>query len=143
MTIVVDTNVIFSLLRSGSSERILNVLFNVETNIYAPNLMLFEILKHQSRLRAKSQLSEDDFLKIAESVIEQINFISSRHLAFENLSYAFRLCKDVDEKDTLFVALALQLDCPLWTHDKPLISGLRERGFDNFFGSFRSLLADF
>jgi hypothetical protein len=31
------------------------------------------------------------------------------------------------------VALTLELDGLLWTGDKKLITGLRERGFDKFF----------
>ncbi len=46
---------------------------------------------------------------------------------------AYRLCKDVDEKDVPFVALALELDCELWTADQPLKDGLITKGFNRFF----------
>ncbi|BAP55920.1 nucleotide-binding protein, PIN domain-containing protein [Thioploca ingrica] len=44
------------------------------------------------------------------------------------------LCREIDQDDTLVVALTLELDGLLWTSDKKLITGLRERGFDKFFG---------
>ena len=46
---------------------------------------------------------------------------------------AYRLCREVDEKDTAYVALALHLDGRLWTHDSELKIGLRARGFDRFY----------
>jgi predicted nucleic acid-binding protein len=46
---------------------------------------------------------------------------------------AWRLCGDVDENDTAYVALTLELDGRLWTGDKELEMGLRRKGFDKFF----------
>ncbi|MFD2570125.1 PIN domain-containing protein [Spirosoma soli] len=49
----------------------------------------------------------------------------------QNYYQAFLLCKDIDQKDTAYVALALQLNIPLLTRDKPFAHGLRLRGFTN------------
>jgi predicted nucleic acid-binding protein len=49
---------------------------------------------------------------------------------------AWELCKDVDEKDMMFVALALELDALLWTTDKKLATGLLAKGFDKFYLPF-------
>ena len=46
---------------------------------------------------------------------------------------AHRLCKDVDEKDTPYVALTLYLDGRLWTDDDELRLALRAKGFDRFY----------
>tara|TARA_R110002096_G_C14392562_1_gene706660 strand:+ start:252 stop:440 length:189 start_codon:yes stop_codon:yes gene_type:complete len=43
---------------------------------------------------------------------------------------AAELTKGVDESDTPFVALAMELNVPLWTGDKKLINGLREKDFN-------------
>lgn len=40
------------------------------------------------------------------------------------------LVKDIDEFDVPFIALSLELKSPLWTGDKKLIKGLREKEFD-------------
>jgi predicted nucleic acid-binding protein len=45
---------------------------------------------------------------------------------------ARRLCREIDPKDTPFIALTLHLDGRLWTDDE-LINGLRPKGFDRFF----------
>lgn len=53
------------------------------------------------------------------------------NLLISTASYyeAFQLCKDVDEKDMVYVALAIALDLPLLTRDNALITGLAQHGF--------------
>ncbi len=46
---------------------------------------------------------------------------------------AWRLCRDVDENDTAYLALTLELDAELWTSDRELETGLRKKGFTRFF----------
>jgi len=43
------------------------------------------------------------------------------------------LCRDIDINDAPFVALALELEAVLWTGDKTLKNGLKDKGFDRFF----------
>ncbi len=43
---------------------------------------------------------------------------------------AVELTKDVDEFDIPFIALAIELDTPLWTGDKKLIMGLKNKEID-------------
>jgi len=40
---------------------------------------------------------------------------------------------DIDEKDTLFVALSIEFDAEFWTKDDILKNGLKQKGFDKFF----------
>ena len=46
-----------------------------------------------------------------------------------DITLAFQLTKDIDENDTMFVALSIKLDTKLWTGDKKLITGLKEKSF--------------
>ena len=54
----------------------------------------------------------------------------TRKLFFLNRKKAYEMCKDIDEADTPFVALALELDIPLWSGDKKLAKGLKDKKFD-------------
>ncbi len=42
---------------------------------------------------------------------------------------AYNLCKDIDEKDTAYVALTIELDTEFVTNDKELYNGLKSKGF--------------
>ncbi|WP_097126671.1 PIN domain-containing protein [Spirosoma fluviale] len=61
--------------------------------------------------------------------------------SYSRLSIPNRLIHDsdcwivhsLDENDTAYIALALELDAELWTRDEALKTGLRLRGFDKFF----------
>ena len=66
-------------------------------------------------------------------MLENINFINELGIALKNKRIAYQLCKNLDIKDTMFVALALELNAMLWTGDQKLKNGLRKKGFDNFF----------
>ena len=46
---------------------------------------------------------------------------------------------DVDMDDLSFVALALELDCPLWTRDLRLKRHLIKNGFSSFFDPAASI----
>ncbi len=61
-------------------------------------------------------------------------------MLISNQSYlqAFELCKDIDEKDLTYVALAIEFDLPFITKDNVLVEGLKKKGFQNV-----KLLADF
>jgi predicted nucleic acid-binding protein len=41
-----------------------------------------------------------------------------------------KLTADIDEEDTIFVALNDHLKAHLWTGDKKLTNGLRDKGYD-------------
>ena len=130
--IVVDTNIIFKALRSQFS-RFRNILDKSELEFYCPNFLITEIFKHKERIVAASRADEEEIYELLEKTMHRINFVNEEFISLGNLIYAHKLCLDVDEKDTLFVALSIELEARLWTKDEILISGLKLKGFDNFF----------
>lgn len=65
-------------------------------------------------------------------IYSHINFIDENFLNETTVNIAFNLVKDIDVKDVLFIALALDLDAKIWTGDKKLINGLAIKGFNDF-----------
>lgn len=49
----------------------------------------------------------------------------------ESLDKAFTLTKNIDEKDTIYVAFAIALDALFWTGDVKLKNALGKKGFTN------------
>ena len=60
---------------------------------------------------------------------KKISFINEEAIADDVWEQARQFTADVDEKDTPFVALALSYEAMLWTGDRKLIEGLKQRGF--------------
>lgn len=65
-------------------------------------------------------------------ILENIQFVRGKVISKENRLTAFNLCKDIDEKDTPFIALAIEIDAYVWTGDKKLKEGLKKKGFTKF-----------
>lgn len=61
------------------------------------------------------------------------HYIPTDFISLESRQKAYDLCKDIDIKDTPFVALSIYLAIPLWTGDKKLKVGLSQKGFHDFY----------
>lgn len=130
--IIVDSNIIFSSLRSSHSITRRRIK-NSKDTLYAPNFLIGEIFKHKERILRKSNASEEETYEYLFQVLNKINFINEKNISTRNFILAYHLCKDIDEKDTTFIALSLEMGYEVWTRDQILKNGLRQKGFDNFF----------
>ena len=132
MILVVDTSIIFSaLLRSGKQFR--EILFSKDNEFYSCKYAITEIFKHKEKIVKCSKLSEEIVLETFHRILKNIHFVNDDLISHENLLTAYYLCHDVDEKDTVFIALTLELAGVLWTGDKELKEGLQKKGFNKFF----------
>ena len=98
-----------------------------QTQLLSPNN------KHKERIIAKSKAPEEEVYLYLHEILSRIEFLNEDLISTQSYIKAFWLCKDADENDTPFVALALQLEADLWTNDEELKSGLRKKGFRRFF----------
>ena len=132
-TVVVDTNILFAAMRTHNSA-IRRILMNRSDCMFITcNFLIVEIFKHKERILQKSPVSESEVLVFLEQVLSQIRFEHDKAISTLNFMRAYRLVKEVDEKDMHFVALALEYDAELWTRDAKLKAELKRKGFDNFF----------
>ncbi len=132
--IVIDTNIIFSILRTGSTHKI-KVLFDSFYEIYAPQFIMVELFHHKERIISNAKISESDVYELLDNVLQRIRFINNDFISNQSYFRAFNYCKNVDEKDIPFVALAIELQCELWTNDDKLKLGLEAKGFNAFFNA--------
>ena len=121
MRLVVDTNIVFSALLNPASEiGVLLLDLDDRFDFYGPELLLEEIERYSEKLIRYTKIDLDDFHKIKTWLLESIIIIEEKLISSKSRKNAFELTKDVDVNDTPFVALALQLNCQLWTGDKKL-----------------------
>lgn len=130
-SVVVDTNLIFSALIPKSS-KIREILFDPNLTFYSPNYLISEIYKHKDKLIKNSKLTESEFYLYFNGITERINFVPIELIGLNSRQKAYNLCRNLDLKDTPFVALAIDLNIPLWTGDKKLKEGLKMKGYNNF-----------
>jgi predicted nucleic acid-binding protein len=126
MKIVVDTNIIFSsLLKKDSKE--LEIIQRDDIEIYIPKFLIIEIFKHKERIIKFSKLSENEILESFYLILKYCYVFDEEDIPDKIRKQAFEYVKDVDPKDVVFVASALTLDCNLWSGDKKLINGLKNK----------------
>ncbi|MDQ3088403.1 MAG: PIN domain-containing protein [Acidobacteriota bacterium] len=133
---VVDANVIFSSLVSNSS-KIWRGFSRQGVIFITPNFVIVELFKHFERIKKASQLPEDEILELLSKIVGKLKFYEEELISIGSWVEANRLCREVDEKDTPYLALALELNAKLWTNDKKLKEGLIKRGFNNFYEPFQ------
>lgn len=80
-----------------------------------------------------TSVQEDEILIYLHEILRRIEFVDEEIISTGSYVEAFRLCREVDENDLPFVALALELDAKIWTNDEALKTGLTKKGFDRFF----------
>ncbi len=130
--IIIDHNILFAAIHTKTSltrRRLLDSPFS----FYTPNYLVTELFKHRQRIVEKSKAAEEDVFNYLNQVIQKIHFFNEELISLENFFEAYHLCKDVDENDTAYIALTLELRGELWTRDEVLKAGLRQRGLDRFF----------
>lgn len=130
--LVIDTNIVFKVLRLQHSA-IRHTLNDSQYHFYAPKFLIVELFKHKEKLLKNNTQLEDEFYEYLNLLVQCISFVNEDTIAIGSYLEAYRLCRDVDEKDVPFVALTIELDCKIWTRDQPIIDGLTAKGFTSFF----------
>lgn len=114
MEVVLDTNIIISsLLKNGlTRDMILLAPFVMHTTEFAK----LEIEGHKEELMLKSKLDEKSFDYLKEFIFQKIHFVSTGDIEpFRDK--AMEVMSEIDIDDSLFLALALALNCPIWSND--------------------------
>ena len=117
MQLVVDANVLFSaLIKSGATRRILLLS---EHDLYAPEFMVEEFKKHLLELQKKTHLPKD---KLAQYLETLLKLTEIKLVPFKEFKHKQELAAKIspDKDDIAYLALALYLQCRLWSQDKQL-----------------------
>ena len=111
MRLVVDTSIIFSLFKPASFTTKLLKEYNIW--LFAPENLVKELLKYSKLICSKSGISEEKFLKDLELLPELVNLKNSSQ-SFKNKAVKLISHKE----DAPFLALALELNIPIWSNDE-------------------------
>lgn len=115
MRLVVNTNILFSFFNAKSTARRIATLPELE--LYSPEFSFSELEKHKSDIINKFNLTGTQYSLILSFMKSVINFVELEEYEDE-IKRAKEISPDPDDVD--FFALALKLDCPLWSNDSKL-----------------------
>ena len=115
MKLIIDNNILFSLLKEDSSASKIIEITNIE--MYAPDFIISEFEEHRNECMKKSGLKEEDFKKRFNMIIQRIAFVKSSEYK-NQIHNALTIISDKD--DAPYIALGLNLKIPIWSNDPDL-----------------------
>ena len=124
---VIDANVLFSAFISG--KEIYDILFSTY-KIYVPDFAFLELEKYKQRILKKTKLSEFDLQLFVLRLFNNITVIPNLLISKVSLNRGYEICKEIDEKDTVYIAAAIELNIDLITSDKKLYNYLKSHEFN-------------
>ena len=123
MRLVADSNVLFTFFWKNSA---LMGILRQDARLFSPEHSLAEIDEHRQEIIEKTGLTESEFDALQARLSLQVEFVPKSaygmHLAeVEKLASIFPDSEKASiMKDCDFLALAILLQCPLWSNDKML-----------------------
>lgn len=117
MRLVVDTNIVVAaIIRPGNTQKL---LFSGFFDCHAPEHLMGEIENNRRDILRKSGFEEGFLDSVIRLVYGKITFVPLSEFVVFKLA-ALELCPKGHEKDWPFFALALKLECGLWSQDAAL-----------------------
>lgn len=115
MRLIIDANELFSFFNKKSKARELSLLPKIK--LYSPMFVIEEINKYKKDISKKFNLTELQFKIIEKLFYNVINIVG-----IEEFSEFIKEAETIspDPKDVEYFALALKLNCPIWSEDKKL-----------------------
>jgi len=119
--IVINTNILFSIFKKESATTKVFQFLTIEKKIelYSPILCLRELIEIKEEIYKKAKISLKDFIEILNEILSKglVKFVPE--IEYEEY---FEKAKEIspDPKDVDIFALALKLNCPIWSNDKEL-----------------------
>jgi len=130
--IVIDTNIIFSLL-INKNLKLLDTFTAEKYQFYMPTYAVIELFNHKEKIVKYTKLTKEEVTEFLYRILSRITIINDTTISEKAIKQAYNLVREVDIKDLPFVALAIELNAYLWTGDKKLQEHLKIRGFERFF----------
>ncbi|MBI4453482.1 PIN domain-containing protein [Candidatus Woesearchaeota archaeon] len=111
---VLDSNILISaLIRNGTTREI---ILRSNFNFYVPYIIVEEVCKYKQLIIQKGKFSELDFELLFSLLLEHMVIVPSMEFIY-CLNEAEQIMQHVDIDDSLYLALALAKEIPLWSND--------------------------
>lgn len=130
MIVIVDANIVFSAILNTNG-KVGDLILNSDgiIDFIAPRYMDWEILKYQDKILKITKKSSTEIKRIHFKIMKKISFFSEEQIPMENRIKAYDIVKNIDPKDTPYIAFSDFLKLKIWTGDKELSKGLLDKGY--------------
>jgi|SRR3989344_171503 len=115
MDLVVDANIIFATLIKDSFSY--DTIFSGKFHLFTPEYIFTELEKHKEELLNKTERTTEEFFRLIEILKRRIIIVPLEKLV-PYVKEAEKITPDPD--DLTYFALALKLNCAIWSNDKKL-----------------------
>lgn len=115
MELVIDANILISALIKDSLTA--ELLFEKDLKLYAPYFMIEEFMKYEELVLKKTHRSRSEYIEALHYLKDIINPVPEKEFS-DFLEEAEKISPD--EGDVPYFALALKLNCGIWSNDKKL-----------------------
>lgn len=115
MELVVDANILFAALIKVSATS--DLIVDNSLNLVSVEFIFEEFEKYKDIIKKKTERTEEEFERFMEIIQKRIKLIP-----YEEFKSFMTEAEKVspDPKDAEYLALALKLNCALWSNDKKL-----------------------
>lgn len=113
MNLVVDANSVISALIKD--EKSAELLLSFSLNFHTPEYIFEEIEEHKNEILEKTHRTESEFNNLLNDLRNIVNVILKEDFE-EYIAEAEKISPDPD--DVMYFALALKLNCEIWSNDK-------------------------
>ncbi len=115
MKLVIDANVLLSaFIKKGKT---IDLLLNPSLVLYTPVFLFEEIEEHKDEILGKTKRTMVELQDLIDNLLGLIKIVPKFEI-FPFLEEAERITHDPD--DVAYVALALKLNCAIWSNDKKI-----------------------
>jgi len=115
MDLVIDANILFSALIKDSFNY--SLLLGGKFRLFTPEYIFTELEKHKDEILEKTERTTEEFFRLVETLKRRIVIVPLEELV-PYVKEAEKLTPDPD--DLAYFALALKLNCAIWSNDKKL-----------------------
>lgn len=115
MELVVDANILFSFFKRDSRTRKLITSFEF-FELYTPSLCVKELFKNRGDICRKSRISEVEFEEVMEDLKLFVGVVPDEE--FKDFGREAKELLEGHLKDIPYFALALSLNCGIWSNEK-------------------------
>ncbi len=102
------------MIKKGKTEEL---LFKDTIHLFAPEFIFEEFEKYRKLIKNKTKRNDKDFERLMRILREKIKIIPNEETE-KFISKAKTICPDKNDVD--YFALALRLNCKIWSNDKAL-----------------------